>query len=79
MAERMPKLELIRRPNNNTPSWVRVFFDSPLSDKHLVELSELISLKFRGQLRRDPNAPQTAPAQPGQEDAAAERSHGTDV
>lgn len=75
MAERMPDLVFIGPAFRDTSAHgVIMEFDQPLTDTHFQELHSLIKLKFSGQLRRDPNAPQTAPAQPGQEDAAAERS-----
>lgn len=72
MVERLPKLigTMLEPPRRH----LHLFFDEPLTDKHQLELAELVSLQFAGQLRRDPNAPQTSPPQPGDEDAAAERS-----
>jgi hypothetical protein len=61
MAERMPRLLKI-----GTLSRFQILldFDLEIDARYLVELRELITLKFAGQLRRDPNAPQTAPPQP---------------
>lgn len=73
MVERLPKF-LDAYPTSNS-CIATLYFDAALSIENFRELRELVSLKFAGQLRRDPNAPQTAPPQPG--DEAAERSAST--
>lgn len=63
MAERLPMLvDCDQQPNGHV---VLLLFDSELTTKQIDELRDLISLKFAGQLRRDPNAPQTKPPEPG--------------
>lgn len=63
VAERMPALIGIYRSNIVSPRVV-LHFDADINEKYLREIEDLIKLKFAGQLRRDPDAPQTAPPPP---------------
>jgi hypothetical protein len=63
MAERMPKL-IYAEKDEEIGNLVHLCFEHTISAKHLAELEEFVKLKFAGQLRRDPDAPQTAPPPP---------------
>jgi hypothetical protein len=63
MAERLPKL-MWAELDNEIRCNVSLSFDATMSPKHVAELEDLIKLKFAGQLRRDPDAPQTPPPPP---------------
>lgn len=62
MSERMPKL--ISANRSFYPDRVTLYFDALLTIEHTAELTDLLRLEFAGQLRRDPDAPQTAPPPP---------------
>lgn len=65
MVERLPKLLSVNfHPVH--PERATLVFDRELTLKQEQELRDLIGYQFAGQLRRDPDAPQTAPAQPGE-------------
>lgn len=73
MAERLPKLINVTT-HLGFRHLMLLQFDNDLTHKQMKEIGELVAHQFAGQLRRDPNAPFTAPPQPDAEDAAAERS-----
>jgi hypothetical protein len=65
MVERLPKLFRIHSHEiSDEISFITLEFDSVMSEANIAELEEHIKLKFAGQLRRDPDAPQTPPPPP---------------
>lgn len=62
MAERLPKL--IYCADGKQPATITLAFDAELTPEQIRELASLVSLQFAGQLRRDPKATMTAPAEP---------------
>lgn len=64
MVERLPKLIACFRAETFRPVML-LMFDQELTEEQQLELKELVALKFAGQSRRDPKAPQTKPPEPG--------------
>lgn len=62
MVERLPKF---MDHYLMAGSAIVLVFDKNLTSLQQQELRDLVALQFAGQLRRDPNAPQTKPAEPG--------------
>jgi hypothetical protein len=63
MVERLPKLEQVWQLGGS-PYIVELYFDRQLTQAQLEELHSHVALKFAGQLRRDPDSPQTPPPPP---------------